>query len=822
MIQELTHHYERYQQGLRFHQAGDWGKAEMLYQQVLALNPAWPVIHYHLGVVFDQQHRLEQAVRHYKKAIALDPEYAEAIENLGCVYLKQGQADRALALLQQAIALKPHQSSSWNNLGQALYANRHLDSIYVQKSIEAYEQALHLQPDLVIAQINLGALFQEQGDDERAIAWFQKVLEQVPNQVTIHSYCAQLYLRQGHMQQALYHWQQLATLQSHLLQPYCHRVLQGEQAFSLDHYQGCLDDVDDLFPLVKIACAQFLHRLLNKASAAETYQWLQQAYEYLGNLLMQEPRGESQAEACFRQALSISPHQPALLLALGNCLAQQARGDAATMLYTLSQTVRQSSSSTQSQIGTQHVKTKKVEGDRPPLCSLQTHPDSQTHYSNYSVSLGYATTSAWVETTALSSVQYQPIAWNPPGSVPGPQPIAFDTPPPPLSQCGVHCPSCMAGLRQAFSPYQIAENIYQCGLVNSISTDPDPFQTFTVTIPKGRAWVAPHQNDWEICHNLAVITPDRVLLADVSRDYPWRLPGCHHVYRQHHRILKPDLALPPVEFLEGRVAILSGLSGHIYYHWMMDVLPRFGLLQQAGWDWHQIDWFVVNSVQRPFQQETLKRLGIPDHKILESDRHPHVQADELVVPSFPGPFAWPPIGTIQFLRSIFLPDGNALSSSPSQEQPPPYLYISRAQASYRRLLNEAQIIEALKPLGFVPITLETLSVEQQAQLFANAKVIVGPHGAGLANTVFCSPGTQIVELTSPRYIRTYYWIVSHHIGLEHYCIQGEGVECSTLRYLMYQNPLTEDMWIPTATLKSMIILLKRLTGQSSRPKFLNV
>ena len=110
--------------------------------------------------------------------------------------------------------------------------------------------------------------------------------------------------------------------------------------------------------------------------------------------------------------------------------------------------------------------------------------------------------------------------------------------------------------------------------------------------------------------------------------------------------------------------------------------------------------------------------------------------------------------------------------------------------------------------------LETLSVEQQVMLFAHASVIVAPHGAGLTNTVFCAPGTHVMELVSPHYIRTDYWIVSHHVGLNHYCVKGEGVESPTLRQLMYQNPLTEDIWISSGTLKSMITLLKRIIEPS--------
>ena len=222
---------------------------------------------------------------------------------------------------------------------------------------------------------------------------------------------------------------------------------------------------------------------------------------------------------------------------------------------------------------------------------------------------GYASTAAWVNTTAIDSVQYTPISCYPSTPSPasrltGPRVESAADFPPKHLPCGVTCTPCMADLRQIFQPHQIAENIYRCGSFDTESfADADPFESFVVTIPKGRAWIAPHRNSWEICNSIAVITPDQTLLADVSRDYPWRLPGCRYGYRHQHRFLTSNVSLPTVEALEGRVALLSGLSGHIYYHWMMDVLPRFGLLAMAGWDWDDIDWFVVNSVQRPFSEK---------------------------------------------------------------------------------------------------------------------------------------------------------------------------------------------------------------------------
>ena len=85
------------------------------------------------------------------------------------------------------------------------------------------------------------------------------------------------------------------------------------------------------------------------------------------------------------------------------------------------------------------------------------------------------------------------------------------------------------------------------------------------------------------------------------------------------------------------------------------------------------------------------------------------------------------------------------------------IYIARGDAQRRRLTNEADIIRRLEKRGFTAITPGALSVREQAALFAQAALVVGPHGAGLTNAAFMAPGGAIVELThAGRVVATYH------------------------------------------------------------------
>ena len=125
--------------------------------------------------------------------------------------------------------------------------------------------------------------------------------------------------------------------------------------------------------------------------------------------------------------------------------------------------------------------------------------------------------------------------------------------------------------------------------------------------------------------------------------------------------------------MTGKVAVLSGLAGHVYYHWLFDIIPRIELIRLSGIKLEEIDWFVVNNIEKPFQRETLNWLGIPTAKIICSDHISHIQGEQLIVPSFPGYLDWVPGGTIEFLRQTFLS-----RISPNQYQLPQKVYILTA------------------------------------------------------------------------------------------------------------------------------------------------
>ncbi|MDJ1175406.1 glycosyltransferase family 61 protein [Roseofilum capinflatum] len=278
----------------------------------------------------------------------------------------------------------------------------------------------------------------------------------------------------------------------------------------------------------------------------------------------------------------------------------------------------------------------------------------------------------------------------------------------------------------------------------------DSPKTFFVLIPEGR------------CYSFSgsVIAPDDSLLADVSVEFIPNLK-CHSALNQ--------LKFPPLRKIPGKVAVLTATAGHNYYHFMFDVVPRIHILNCAGVDISEIDYFLVNTFEQSYHKEMLLILGIPERKLLESYRYPHIKAEELFVPSLVGVTGNPPLWACEFLRKAFLNTSNGNRSISSRR-----IYISRAKASYRQVINEAEVIEFIKKLGFESLILETMTVSEQVRVFSDVEIVVSPHGAGLSNIVFCQRGCKIIELYSPNYVRVFFWTLANQVGLEYYYLIGKG------------------------------------------------
>ena len=184
----------------------------------------------------------------------------------------------------------------------------------------------------------------------------------------------------------------------------------------------------------------------------------------------------------------------------------------------------------------------------------------------------------------------------------------------------------------------------------------------------------------------------------------------------------------------------------------------------------------MNSLEYPFQRQSLALAGVAPENIICSDSVPYLQADRLVVPSYPGLSGIVPRWVCDFLRESMLGEASPIGADG------PRIYISRRNAHRRQILNEDELTELLQEFGVSVVDPADMPVREQARLFSSASLVVAQHGAGLANLVFCSEGAAVLELFTPDSINVCYWAVSNLLGIRyHYLITSPPPEPAQAR-----------------------------------------
>ena len=74
------------------------------------------------------------------------------------------------------------------------------------------------------------------------------------------------------------------------------------------------------------------------------------------------------------------------------------------------------------------------------------------------------------------------------------------------------------------------------------------------------------------------------------------------------------------------------------------------------------------------------------------------------------------------------------------------IYVTREYSSYRKIINEGDIVTLLRENGYKFINPQLYTIQEQIEIFSDAEKIVAPHGSNLANIIFCKPGTEILEI----------------------------------------------------------------------------
>jgi capsular polysaccharide biosynthesis protein len=199
------------------------------------------------------------------------------------------------------------------------------------------------------------------------------------------------------------------------------------------------------------------------------------------------------------------------------------------------------------------------------------------------------------------------------------------------------------------------------------------------------------------------------------------------------------LFLKRAKSLDKGIWITDEISAE-YFHWFTDALARLNALEST--EDKEIESIKKLPVILPDfykdKQYVTRSLEILGYKARYYNPRKRLQVTQLISCSHTAPTGNYNSKLINELRTKLI--------KPKDIEPERKIYISRAKANKRKLLNESAVIGLLQQYNYEIHTFEDYDFDRQLGIMAETKFLIGIHGAGLTNMLFMKTGAYILEL----------------------------------------------------------------------------
>lgn len=218
-------------------------------------------------------------------------------------------------------------------------------------------------------------------------------------------------------------------------------------------------------------------------------------------------------------------------------------------------------------------------------------------------------------------------------------------------------------------------------------------------------------------------------------------------------------------------AILLGGSDN-YYHWIIDYLPRLAAVLGRR-DYAAMPVYMLGQPAQ-FQIETLELLGIGVDRLRYYPAQHMMRVRNMFMPYVPGR-PMKPSGEPDKMK----PNDNPLITRflhghlrRNGAMPRKRYFISRADAKFRRCVNEEAIFKIAQSYGFEKLRNEGKTFAEQLDIYADADAIMGPHGAGFTNMVFAPSDAKIIEFFPKNRRPAFYSSLAKQTGQPYFALEG--------------------------------------------------
>lgn len=293
-------------------------------------------------------------------------------------------------------------------------------------------------------------------------------------------------------------------------------------------------------------------------------------------------------------------------------------------------------------------------------------------------------------------------------------------------------------------------------------------------------WTAP---EWTVCEcrDVQLVGPEGLSLlpgGDVllENSLGWTkraVLSAFHSLRDHELPVRSSAG---VRTFEAGLSLVGPWTDN-YYHWHLDYLSRLAPILESD---DRDPPLLLPPDTTSWMRESLRLLGFTetDWTVLDGRR---ATVERLTVPTMPRGTPETARG-LEYLEYTY----NAASirvvasemrsrssdSLPDELRDVDRVFVSRRGADRRFVRNLYELRPILEEYGVRIVRPEQYSVAAQVELFGNADLVVGPHGAGLTNLLFTEDAT-CVELFG-EYVHPAFYALANQVGVDYVCLDARG------------------------------------------------
>jgi len=187
-----------------------------------------------------------------------------------------------------------------------------------------------------------------------------------------------------------------------------------------------------------------------------------------------------------------------------------------------------------------------------------------------------------------------------------------------------------------------------------------------------------------------------------------------------------------------------------YFHFFNDVLPKLFLLED-----HQLlpsgMPFIISTrlYHKPFFQFFLENTRIGQFNWITQNNEEYIEAE--------GAFFCKPL---THTKKYYTEALKLLPLNPENLSRQRRVFLTRSKSTLRYIENREEVEELVKAYGFEIVDAATLTYQEQITLFAQTKLLIAVHGAGLTNMMYRYGGQmKVLELFSPMPYLPFHYIM---------------------------------------------------------------